>query len=99
MHAQKGSVSLMTSSIFCALYCAAYLALFSSLSVIVHMTCKQNKSAKDDLEDVASYLLMQDDVNPTDYKISTDTQFTQTSGQVQFTQIKVLPSLTYYPFF
>ena len=48
---------------------------------IVHMTCKQTNSAKDDLQDIASCLLMLNDVNPNDYQIFTDTHSTQTSGQ------------------
>ncbi|KAJ1521318.1 hypothetical protein ONE63_002994 [Megalurothrips usitatus] len=48
---------------------------------VLHMTCKQNKSAREDLQEIAGFLLMQDDVNPSDYDITTDTQSTQTSGQ------------------
>lgn len=53
-------------------------------SVMVHMTCKQSKSAKEDLQEIASFLLMQEDVNPSDYDISTDNRSTQTSGQVNY---------------
>lgn len=66
--------------VYIQFYCIVIFSL--SFTVIVHMTCKQNKSAKDDLQEIASFLLMQDDVNPNDYEISTDSQSTQTSGQV-----------------
>ncbi|XP_034245153.1 rab proteins geranylgeranyltransferase component A 1 [Thrips palmi] len=48
---------------------------------MVHMTCKQSKSAKEDLQEIASFLLTQEDVSPSDYDISTDNRSTQTSGQ------------------
>lgn len=48
------------------------------------MTCKQTKTAKEDLQEIASFLLSLDDVNPSDYDISTGTQSTQTSGHVSY---------------
>ncbi|KAK3923718.1 Rab proteins geranylgeranyltransferase component A 2 [Frankliniella fusca] len=48
---------------------------------LVHMTCKQSKTAKEDLQEIAENLLTLDEVNPSDYDITTGTQSTQTVKQ------------------
>lgn len=48
---------------------------------LVHMTCKQSKSAREDLLEIAEHILTVDDVNPSDYDITTGTQSTQTVKQ------------------